>query len=397
MMTKLLPDPAPGFDQPIAVLKHCHERIRKQLATLRKLVDHVPAHGADQQAQQAAQAVITYFDKAAHLHHDDEEQDLLPMLLGTAKGDDASLLATLAPQIMADHIAMDGMWQDLHEQLKGVADGAAMLSSDMVSKFADSYERHMKTEETQIAPMAMRLFSPQQMIQLGEAMQARRGIAAPAGDTPTGDSVAHIRTDYGQQSLTESDVLPDPIAQFTKWFEQALEAKVLEPNAMGLSTVDASGKPSSRIVLVKQFDARGFTWYTNYDSQKASELCANPHAALLFFWGELERQVRVEGTVERTSAEESDKYFHSRPLKSRLAAIASAQSAPIADRAALEKNFDAVAAQWGDAPPRPEHWGGFRLVPERIEFWQGRRSRFHDRIVYVKQVDGSWNRQRLQP
>jgi pyridoxamine 5'-phosphate oxidase len=225
-------------------------------------------------------------------------------------------------------------------------------------------------------------------------MQARRGIAAAL---PTGDAVAHLRTDYGQASLTESDALPDPFAQFNKWFEQALKAQVNEPNAMSLSTVDSDGKPTSRIVLIKQYDQRGFTWYTNYHSQKGEQLRANPHAALLFFWSELERQIRIEGTVERTSAAESETYFHSRPLKSRLAAIASAQSAPIADRAALEQNYDAVAARLGDAPPRPEHWGGYRLVPNRIEFWQGRRSRFHDRIVYLLQPDGSWVRQRLQP
>jgi pyridoxamine 5'-phosphate oxidase len=392
MMTDFLPDTAPGFDQPIAVLKHCHERIRKQLATLGKLLEHLPVHGADEQAKQAAQAVIKYFDKAAHLHHEDEEQNLLPMLKATAQGADADLLAQLAPQILADHSAMDAMWQDLHEQLKGIEAGTAVLSADLVKGFVDSYTRHMVTEETNIAPMAMRLFSPAQMAEFGAAMQARRGIAAPSGD-----SVAHIRTDYGQQTLTESDVLPDPFAQFTKWFDQALAAQVREPNAMSLSTVDPAGKPSSRIVLVKQFDPRGFTWYTNYDSQKGGELRHNPHAALLFFWAELERQVRIEGKVERTSAEESDTYFHSRPLKSRLAAIASVQSEPIADRAALEQNFDVVAARYGDNPPRPQHWGGFRLVPERIEFWQGRRSRFHDRIVYVIQADGSWTRQRLQP
>jgi pyridoxamine 5'-phosphate oxidase len=391
-MTDFLPDTAPGFDQPIAVLKHCHERIRKQLATLVKLLAHLPAHGADEQARQAAQAVIKYFDKAAHLHHEDEEQNLLPMLQATAQGQDAGLLAQLLPQIVADHSAMDALWQTLHEQLKGIEGGTPVLSADVVGNFVDSYTRHMVTEETQIAPMAIRLFSPAQMAELGAAMQMRRGIAAPAGE-----AVAHLRTDYGQQSLTENDVLPDPFAQFTRWFEQALAAQVREPNAMSLSTVDAGGKPSSRIVLVKQFDPRGFTWYTNYDSQKGGELRANPHAALLFFWPELERQVRIEGKVERTSAQESDTYFHSRPLKSRLAAIASVQSAPIADRAALEQNFDVVAARFGDHPPRPAHWGGFRLVPERIEFWQGRRSRFHDRIVYVKQADGSWLRQRLQP
>ena len=166
---------------------------------------------------------------------------------------------------------------------------------------------------------------------------------------------------------------------------------------MSLATADANGKPSVRIVLVKQFDKRGFTWYTNYDSDKGQQLRANPNAALLFFWNELERQIRIEGKVERTSAQESDNYFHSRPLKSRLAAIASVQSAPIANRAALEQNYEKVAAQYGEEPPRPANWGGFRLVPERIEFWQGRRSRFHDRIVYVRQADGRWTRERLQP
>jgi pyridoxamine 5'-phosphate oxidase len=166
---------------------------------------------------------------------------------------------------------------------------------------------------------------------------------------------------------------------------------------MNLATVGAGGRPSSRIVLVKQFDERGLTWYTNYDSQKAQQLRDNPYAALLFFWSELERQVRIEGRVERTAPEESDRYFNSRPLKSRLSAIASRQSAPIESRAALEQNFDVVARQYGEEPPRPGNWGGFRLVPERVEFWQGRRSRFHDRIVYLRQEDGSWTRQRLQP
>jgi pyridoxamine 5'-phosphate oxidase len=222
-------------------------------------------------------------------------------------------------------------------------------------------------------------------------------MAEPSFIAAIGESVAGLRKDYGQASLTEDEVLDDPMLQFTRWFDQALKAEVNEPNAMNLSTVDAGGRPSSRIVLVKQFDERGFTWYTNYASRKGDDLQANPYAALLFFWSELERQVRIEGKVERTSQAESDKYFHSRPLKSRLSAIASAQSTPIASRAALEQNYDTVARQYGDEPPRPEHWGGFRLVPSRIEFWQGRRSRFHDRIVYLRQEDGSWTRQRLQP
>lgn len=405
-MNDFLPDTAPGFDQPIAVLKHCHGRIRKQLATLERLLSHLPEHGADEQARQAAGAVLKYFEKAAHLHHDDEEQDLIPMLRASAQGDDAATLQALVPVILQDHKDMDALWQDLHEQLTGIADGSAtLLSSSAVQRFTQRYTAHMEREESTMAPMALRLFSSDQMRRLGEAMQRRRGIADDKGAPPAdaqaaslvGEAVAGLRKDYGQASLDEDDVLEDPMLQFTRWFEQALTAQVNEPNAMNLATVGPDGRPSSRIVLVKQFDERGFTWYTNYDSRKGEELRANPYAALLFFWSELERQVRIEGRVETTSAEESDKYFHSRPLKSRLSAIASQQSAPIANRAALEQNYEAVEAQAGDAPTRPANWGGFRLVPERIEFWQGRRSRFHDRIVYTRQEDGSWTRHRLQP
>jgi pyridoxamine 5'-phosphate oxidase len=398
-MSYALPDSAPGFDQPIAVLKHCHDRIRKQLATLEKLLPHLASHGADDEARQAARAVMKYFDQAAPLHHEDEEQDLVPMLRASASGADAALLAELVPGILDEHRQMDGIWQDLHEQLAAIADGsAAVLRDHDVQRFAAIYRSHMEREEGHIAPMAKRLFSAQQMGALGQAMQQRRGIAAPA--TPaaaTGESVASLRKDYGQASLSETDVADDPFVQFTTWFEEALKAQVNEPNAMSVATVDEQGRPTSRIVLIKQFDARGFTWYTNYHSQKGRQLAGNPHAALLFFWTELERQIRIEGKVERTSADESDKYFHSRPLKSRLAAIASAQSEPIANRGVLEQHYDAVARQYGEEPPRPDNWGGFRLVPERIEFWQGRRSRFHDRIVYTLQSDGSWARERLQP
>jgi len=393
-MTFALPSSAPGFDQPIAVLKHCHDRIRKQLATMQKLLAHLPQHGADSQARQAAQAILAYFEKAAPLHHEDEEHNLVPMLLAVAKDDDAALLDELVPGILEDHRQMDAMWQSLQAQLAAIASGsAATLGPAEVERFVQRYTAHMEREETQIAPMAKRLFSAADMAQLGAAMQLRRGIVTPAA----GEAVAHLRKDYGQASLDEADAADDPMVLFNTWFEQALKAEVNEPNAMSLATVDEHGKPSSRIVLVKQFDRRGFTWYTNYDSQKGRELSANAHAALLFFWSELERQIRIEGRVERTSAEESDKYFHSRPLKSRLSAIASAQSTPIASRSALEQHYDAIAARFGDQPPRPENWGGFRLVPERIEFWQGRRSRFHDRIVYTLQADGSWTRQRLQP
>jgi len=404
-MSNALPDTAPGFDQPIAVLKHCHDRIRKQLDTLARLPAHLAEHGADEQARQAAKAIIKYFDKAAPLHHADEEEDLVPMLGSVATGDDAATLQALVPGIMQDHDAMDATWQTLHEQLSAIAAGtASALDGAMVTQFAQRYADHMTLEEENIAPMAKRLFSPEQMQQLGAAMQARRGIlpaaadpTAPAAAPATGDAVAALRKDYGHATLDAADVAADPFIQFNAWFEQALAAQVNEPNAMSVATVDGAGKPTSRIVLIKQYDARGFTWYTNYDSQKGRQLAANPHAALLFFWPELERQVRIEGAVEHTSALESDTYFNSRPLKSRLAAIASVQSAPIASRAALEQNFAAAEAQYGDAPPRPEHWGGFRLVPERIEFWQGRRSRFHDRIVYSRQSDGSWRTERLQP
>lgn len=399
-MTTPLFDPVPGFDQPIAVLKHCHDKIRKQLTTLQNLLGHLAQHGNTADARQAAKAVLQYFNKAAHLHHDDEEQDLMPMLQATATGDDATLLATLVPEILADHQRMDQAWLTLRPELDAIAAAAGtQLSAEGVAAYVAAYQAHMTKEEGQLAPMAKRLFSPQQMEQLGTAMQRRRGIAPEAAETPDPAAVlAAMRTDYVQSSLNETDVLADPVAQFQKWFGEAVKAQVIEPNAMDLSTVTPDGKPSSRIVLIKQFDERGFTWYTNYNSDKGRQLEQNPHAALLFFWRELERQVRIEGTVVKTTAAESDEYFNVRPVQSRLSAIASQQSAPIADRAALESNYAAVAAAIGDAPPpRPEHWGGYRLQPERIEFWQGRRSRFHDRIVYTRGADGQWSMQRLQP
>ena len=399
-MTVPLFDSVPGFDQPIAVLKHCHDKIRKQLTTLQNLLASLPQQGNTIAAQQAAKAVLQYFNKAAHLHHDDEEQDLMPMLQATASGADAALLATLVPEILADHQRMDQAWSTLRPQLDAIAAGASTeLSTDGVNAYVDAYHAHMSKEESQLAPMAKRLFSAQQMEQLGTAMQRRRGIApeeAPAAADPAA-ALAAMRTDYLHSSLSEADVLADPVAQFQKWFDEALKAQVGEPNAMTLSTVSPEGKPSSRIVLIKQFDARGFTWYTNYNSEKGQQLEHNPQASLLFFWRELERQVRIEGTVVKTSAAESDEYFNVRPLQSRLSAIASRQSATIGSRAELEANFDAVAAVAGDTPARPAHWGGYRLQPERIEFWQGRRSRFHDRIVFTRGTDGAWSMERLQP
>ena len=400
-MTTPLFDSVPGFDQPIAVLKHCHDKIRKQLTTLQNLLGHLGQNGNTPEAQQAAKAVLQYFNKAAHLHHDDEEQDLMPMLQATATGEDAALLATLVPEILADHQRMDQAWLTLRPELDAIAAGTdSQLSHDGVRDYVAAYQAHMAKEEGQLAPMAKRLFSAQQMEQLGTAMQRRRGIAPEAAAVPVHDAatLAAMRIDYVQRLLSEEDVQRDPIAQFEKWFDEALKAQVSEPNAMDLSTVSPDGKPSSRIVLIKQFDERGFTWYTNYNSDKGQQLEHNPHAALLFFWRELERQVRIEGTVVKTTAAESDEYFNVRPLQSRLSAIASQQSAPIADRAALESHYEAVAAALGDAqPPRPAHWGGYRLQPERIEFWQGRRSRFHDRIVFTRGADGQWSMQRLQP
>ena len=402
-MTAPLFDSVPGFDQPIAVLKHCHDKIRKQLTTLQNLLGHLGQNGNTPEAQQAAKAVLQYFNKAAHLHHDDEEQDLMPMLQATATGEDAALLATLVPEILADHQRMDQAWLTLRPELEAIAAGTdSQLSHDGVRDYVAAYQAHMAKEEGQLAPMAKRLFSAQQMEQLGTAMQRRRGIAPDAPEAPAVPDAAALlaamRTDYVQSSLSETDVLADPIAMFQKWFAEAVKAQVMEPNAMDLSTVTPDGKPSSRIVLIKQFDERGFTWYTNYHSDKGQQLEHNPHAALLFFWRELERQVRIEGTVVKTTAAESDEYFNVRPLQSRLSAIASQQSAPIDSRATLESHYEAVAAALGDAqPPRPAHWGGYRLQPERIEFWQGRRSRFHDRIVFTRGADGQWSMQRLQP
>lgn len=210
-------------------------------------------------------------------------------------------------------------------------------------------------------------------------------------------SIADLRRDYSQATLSEHEVDLDPIRQFAHWFQEALSAELPEPNAMSLATVGSDGRPSLRIVLLKDFDARGFTWYTNYQSRKGEELLQNPHAALTFHWVELERQVRIEGRVERVDPAESDAYFQIRPIKSRWGAIASMQSAPIDSRESLEKKFDAVSAEFGENPARPAHWGGYRLTPDWMEFWQGRRSRLHDRVVYTLDDQAGWHRQRLQP
>lgn len=210
-------------------------------------------------------------------------------------------------------------------------------------------------------------------------------------------SIAHLRKEYVRASLSEQDSAADPVVQFGRWFDEARLAELPDMNAMSVSTVGVNGRPSSRILLVKGFDERGFTWFTNYGSRKGRELEGNPYAVLLFYWAELERQVCIEGKVEKVPAAESDAYFNSRPLASRLGAIASAQSQPIAARELLDAKYAEVEGSSSDAPKRPEHWGGYRLTPDRIEFWQGRSSRLHDRLLYTLQPDGEWQRERLQP
>lgn len=209
-------------------------------------------------------------------------------------------------------------------------------------------------------------------------------------------SLADLRKSYERAELDETASDADPMLQFELWLQQALQAQLPEPNAMTLATVGHNGRPSTRIVLIKGFDARGIVWYTNYMSRKGRELAANPFAALQFHWVELERVVRIEGQVEKVSEEESDTYFRSRPLDSRIGAWASPQSEVIASRAVLVGNAAKVSAQYLLNPPRPPHWGGYRLVPDAWEFWQGRKSRLHDRLHY-RLHEGAWVRERLAP
>ncbi|MDP4670799.1 MAG: pyridoxamine 5'-phosphate oxidase [Burkholderiaceae bacterium] len=210
-------------------------------------------------------------------------------------------------------------------------------------------------------------------------------------------SIADLRKSYERAALNESDSLADPRLQFEHWLNQAIEAEIPEPNAMTLATVSSDLRPSTRVVLIKGVDARGIVWYTNYNSRKGQELAGNPFAALQFHWVELERVVRIEGQVEKVSADESDAYFHSRPLDSRIGAWASPQSEPISGREVLVAAAAKYGAQFLLNPPRPPHWGGYRLVPEQWEFWQGRKSRLHDRLRYTPAADGAWHRERLAP
>ena len=210
-------------------------------------------------------------------------------------------------------------------------------------------------------------------------------------------SVANIRREYLGEPLSEVHSDPDPMRQFAHWFEQVRHTES-DPTAMALATASPHGRPSVRTVLLKGMDDRGYIFYTNYESRKALEMEATGRASLLFFWASVERQVRIDGTVERISPVESDTYFETRPLDSRLSVYASKQSEPIESRDVLEEAFERVKRTYGEGPvPRPEWWGGYRVVPDEFEFWQGRTSRLHDRLRYVKQPDGSWRRERLAP
>jgi pyridoxamine 5'-phosphate oxidase len=210
-------------------------------------------------------------------------------------------------------------------------------------------------------------------------------------------SIADIRKSYERAELDEAASQADPLAQFDQWLKEAIHSDVPEPNAMTVATVGSDLRPSTRVVLIKGYDAQGIVWYTNYQSRKGQELAGNPCAALQFHWVELERVVRIEGTVQKVSDAESDEYFHSRPLDSRVGAWASPQSQVISGRTVLVTQAAKYAAQFLLQPPRPPHWGGYRLKPERWEFWQGRKSRLHDRLRYTQQADGGWLRERLAP
>jgi pyridoxamine 5'-phosphate oxidase len=210
------------------------------------------------------------------------------------------------------------------------------------------------------------------------------------------DDLAGLRRDYSGKELTKSVVNPDPIVQFSTWLDEALSSEITDANAMVVSTVNAGCRPSSRVVLLKGLDDRGFVFFTNYESRKGADLADDPNISLTFFWPQLQRQVHVSGIAEKISQQESETYFKSRPLDSQIGAWASHQSSVIESRAALEKSFEEIRKRFGDGVPLPPFWGGYRVMPSKIEFWQGRASRLHDRIVYTREK-GTWTIERLSP
>lgn len=210
-------------------------------------------------------------------------------------------------------------------------------------------------------------------------------------------TISHLRKDYSLKALSETDVKSHPLEQFDTWWNEAIQSQIDEVNAMTLATATAEGVPSARIVLLKEYNDKGFVFFTNYESAKGQELAENPRASLLFFWKELERQVRITGLVEKITEQESDAYFYSRPLGSRIGAIASAQSSVIANRNILEEKVKLLETKGEAEIKRPAHWGGYRVKPVIIEFWQGRPSRLHDRIQYTLEENGAWKVERLSP
>jgi pyridoxamine 5'-phosphate oxidase len=213
-------------------------------------------------------------------------------------------------------------------------------------------------------------------------------------------NIADLRQEYMRAGLSEADALADPFAQFERWFKDALAAQLPLANAMTLATVTPQGAPDARVVLLKGVEGGGFVFYTNYDSRKGKQLAARPEACLVFLWTQLERQVRIEGKVEKVSPSDSDAYYGSRPLGARLSARASAQSEVVLNRKQLESQVEKIKAQFGDNPPRPPHWGGYRVIPASIEFWQGRENRLHDRLIYRRRIEhsiDSWKIERLAP
>lgn len=223
-------------------------------------------------------------------------------------------------------------------------------------------------------------------------------MTTPPAQPTAALELADLRRDYSLDGLDEADLAPDPLDQFRVWFDEARAASGREPNAMTLATASPDGLPSARTVLLKGLDERGFVFYSNYESAKGADLSANPRAELLFFWPELERQVRVNGTVERVARDEAARYFRSRPVASQISAAISPQSRVVPDRAYLEERYAEVASEHETSPvPLPDFWGGYRVAPRTIEFWQGRRNRLHDRLRYVRGLDGEWAAERLAP